>query len=119
MHRLTGPEPGIMVFLGGCIAFHCRTPILHIAGTLNSQCYLSEVLEPMVLPYIQHLPSAIFQQDNALPHVARNIQEFFFTHQIEFLPWLACSPDLSPIENVLSMFAQRLSQDSPTATTPD
>ncbi|GFW02467.1 transposable element Tcb1 transposase [Trichonephila clavipes] len=36
-----------------------------IAGTLNSQCYFSEVLEPVVLPYLQGLATAIFQQDNA------------------------------------------------------
>ncbi|GFS82147.1 transposable element Tcb1 transposase [Trichonephila clavipes] len=36
-----------------------------IAGTLNSQRYISEVLEPVVLPYLQGLPTTIFQQDNA------------------------------------------------------
>lgn len=117
MHRHTGPAPGIMVW--GGIGFHCRTPLVRIAGTLNSQRYISEVLEPVVLPYIQRLPSAIFQQDNARPHVARNVQEFFFTHQIELLPWPACSPDLSPIENVWSMLAQRLARDTPPAATPD
>ncbi|GFV29973.1 transposable element Tcb1 transposase [Trichonephila clavipes] len=38
---------------------HCRS--------LNSQRYISEVLEPMVLPFIQSLPSTIFLQDE-LPH---------------------------------------------------
>ncbi|GFS82519.1 hypothetical protein TNCV_2469771 [Trichonephila clavipes] len=63
MHRHTGPAPGIMVWSD--IGFHYRTPLVHIAGTLNNQRYISEVLEPMVLPYIQRLLSAIFQQDNA------------------------------------------------------
>ncbi|GFV61940.1 transposable element Tcb1 transposase [Trichonephila clavipes] len=36
-----------------------------IAGTLNSQRYISEVLEPVVLPYLQGFAAAIFQQDNA------------------------------------------------------
>ncbi|GFX10626.1 transposable element Tcb1 transposase [Trichonephila clavipes] len=58
---------------------------IRIAGTLNSQRNISEVLEPVVLPYIQRLPSAIFQKGNARPHVARNVQEFF-SHQIELLP---------------------------------
>ncbi|GFU99124.1 transposable element Tcb1 transposase [Trichonephila clavipes] len=53
----------------GGIGYHSRTPLVRIAGTLNSQRYISEVLEPIVLPYIQCLATAIFQQDNALPHV--------------------------------------------------
>ncbi|GFU93489.1 transposable element Tcb1 transposase [Trichonephila clavipes] len=67
MHRHTGPEPGIMV-LGG-IGYHSCTPLGRIVGILNSQCYISEVLEPGVLPYLQGLATAIFQQDNARPHV--------------------------------------------------
>ncbi|GFV08860.1 transposable element Tcb1 transposase [Trichonephila clavipes] len=54
---------GIMVWSG--IGYHSRTSLVRIAGTLNSQCYISEVLEPVVLPYLQGLATAIFQQDNA------------------------------------------------------
>ncbi|GFY36526.1 transposable element Tcb1 transposase [Trichonephila clavipes] len=73
----------------------------------------------MVLSYIQCLPSAIFQQDNARSHVACNVQGFFSSHQIELLPWPACSTNLSPIENTWSMLAQRLARDTPPAATPD
>ncbi|GFS75221.1 uncharacterized protein LOC103524116 [Trichonephila clavipes] len=64
-------------------------------------------------------PATIFQQDNARPHVARIVQRFFVNHQIELLPWPAHSPDLSPIENMWSMVAQRLIQITPPAATPD
>ncbi|GFV60598.1 transposable element Tcb1 transposase [Trichonephila clavipes] len=104
MHRHTGPAPGIMVW--GGIEYHSRTPLIRIAGTLNSQRYISEVLETVVLPYFQGLATAIFQQDNARPHVARIVQRFFVNYQNELLPWLARSPNLSPIENMWSMVAQ-------------
>ncbi|GFU02844.1 transposable element Tcb1 transposase [Trichonephila clavipes] len=65
------------------------------------------------------LATAIFQQDNARPHVARIVQRFFVNHQIELLSWPARSPDLSLIENMWSMVAQRLTQITPPATTPD
>ncbi|GFT49577.1 transposable element Tcb1 transposase [Trichonephila clavipes] len=60
MHRHTGPSPGIMVW--GDIGYHPRTSLVCIASTLNSQCYISEILEPIVLPYLQGLATAIFQQ---------------------------------------------------------
>ncbi|GFW46680.1 transposable element Tcb1 transposase [Trichonephila clavipes] len=87
--------------------------LVRIAGTLNSQRYISEVWEPVVLPYLQVLATAIFPQDNVRPHVARVVQRFFVNHQIELFPWPACSPDLSPIENMWSMVAQRLTQITP------
>ncbi|GFV38884.1 transposable element Tcb1 transposase [Trichonephila clavipes] len=63
MHRHTGPAPGIMVW--GGIEYPSRTPLVRIAGTLNSQRYISEVLEPVVFLYLQGLITGIFQQDNS------------------------------------------------------
>ncbi|GFX88829.1 transposable element Tcb1 transposase [Trichonephila clavipes] len=77
------------------------------------------MLEPVVLPYLQGLATAISKQDNARPHVARIVQRFFVNHQIELLPWPARSSVLSPIENMWSMVAQRLIQITPPAATPD
>ncbi|GFU23496.1 transposable element Tcb1 transposase [Trichonephila clavipes] len=62
MHRHTGPAPSIMVW--GGIGYHSRTPLVRIARTLNSQRFISEVLEPVVLPYLQDLATAIFQLYN-------------------------------------------------------
>ncbi|GFX12338.1 transposable element Tcb1 transposase [Trichonephila clavipes] len=117
MHLHTGPAPGIMIF--GGIGYHSRTPLVRIAGTLNSQHYISEVMEPVVLPYLQGLATAIFQQDNARPHVVRIVQRFFVNHQIELLPWSARSPDLSPLENMWPMVAQCCTQITPPAAPPD
>ncbi|GFY17519.1 transposable element Tcb1 transposase [Trichonephila clavipes] len=111
MHHHTSPAPGIMVW--GGIGYHSR------AGTLNNQRYISDLLEPFVLPYLQGLVTAIFQQNNARPHVARFVQRFFVNHQIELPPWPARYPNLSPIENMWSMVAQRLTQITPPAATPD
>ncbi|GFX37294.1 transposable element Tcb1 transposase [Trichonephila clavipes] len=115
--RYAPPAPGIMVW--GGIGYHSRTPLVRIVGILNSQRCISEVLEPVVLPYLQGLATAIFQQDNARPHVTRIVQSFFVNHQIELLPWPARSLDLSPIENMWSIVAQRLTQITPPAATPD
>ncbi|GFW90723.1 transposable element Tcb1 transposase [Trichonephila clavipes] len=65
------------------------------------------------------LATAVFQQDNARPQVARIVQRFFVNHQIDLLPWPARSLDLSPIENMWSMVVQQLTQITPPASTPD
>ncbi|GFS59178.1 transposable element Tcb1 transposase [Trichonephila clavipes] len=116
MHRHTGLALGIMVW--GGIGYLSRSPLVRIAGTLNSQRYISMVLEPVVLPDLQGLTPAIFEQYNTRPHVARIVQRLFVNHQIELLPWTR-SPDISPIENMWSMVVQRLIQITPPAATPD
>ncbi|KFM60279.1 Transposable element Tcb1 transposase, partial [Stegodyphus mimosarum] len=117
MYRHTGAASGIMVW--DSIGYNYRTPLVRIASTLSSQRYISDVLEPVVLPYIQGLPTAIFQQDNARPHVERIVQGFFVNRQIEFLQWWALFQDLSPIENMWSMVANRWTQITSQAATPD
>ncbi|GFX47182.1 transposable element Tcb1 transposase [Trichonephila clavipes] len=69
-------------------------------------------------PDIMGWATAIFQQDNARPHVSRIVQRVFVNPQIEFLPWPARSPDLSPIKDMRSMVAQRLTQITTSAPTP-
>ncbi|GFW65330.1 transposable element Tcb1 transposase [Trichonephila clavipes] len=117
MHRHIGLAPGIMEW--GGIGCHSRTPLVRITDTLNRRRYISEVLEPVVLPYLQGLVTAIILQDNARPFVARIVQRFFVNPQIALFPWLAHSPDPSPIENMWSMVAQRLDQIKSPAATPD
>ncbi|GFW41254.1 transposable element Tc1 transposase [Trichonephila clavipes] len=99
------------------IGYHCRTLIVRIASTVNSQHYISEVLELVVLSYIQRLPPAIFLSDNAGPHV-KNIQKLFFTHQIELLSLPACSSDLLTFENVWPMLEQQMVRDTSPVATP-
>ncbi|GFU81740.1 uncharacterized protein TNCV_3086521 [Trichonephila clavipes] len=60
MHRHTGAAPGIMVW--GGIGYHSRTPLVRITGTLNSQRYISEVLDRVVLPYLQPWPLPYFNR---------------------------------------------------------
>ncbi|GFS69269.1 transposable element Tcb1 transposase [Trichonephila clavipes] len=117
MHHHTGPALGIMVW--GCNGYHSRTLLVRIAGTLNNHHYISELLESVVLSYLQSLSTAIFQQDNSRPHVARIIQWLFVNHEIELLPWPARSPDLSLIENMWHMVFQRLTQVTSPSATPD
>ncbi|GFU94623.1 transposable element Tcb2 transposase [Trichonephila clavipes] len=64
---------------------------------MTDERYVHDILQPHVLPLIQRLPEAIFDQDNARPHTARVSQVCLRT--VTSLPWPARSPDLSLIEH--------------------
>ncbi|GFW85668.1 hypothetical protein TNCV_853181 [Trichonephila clavipes] len=76
----------------------------HRGERMLNSCVMHHHTDPA--PSIMGLVTAILQQDNARSHMARIVQRFFVIHQIELLPWLTRSPDLSPIENMWSMVAQ-------------
>ncbi|GFS56516.1 transposable element Tc1 transposase [Trichonephila clavipes] len=70
----TGLTPGVMVW--GKISYHGRSNLLRIKDNLNINTYDREVLQPKVVPFHQDMPGALFQQDNARPHVAKTVQDF-------------------------------------------
>ncbi|UYV72569.1 hypothetical protein LAZ67_9003782 [Cordylochernes scorpioides] len=75
-------------------------------GTMMAQRYVDDVLRPVTLPYLQGVPNALYQQDNARPHTARISQQAL--QDVQMLPWPPYSPDLSPIEHVWDIIGRRL-----------
>ncbi|GFX33762.1 transposable element Tcb1 transposase [Trichonephila clavipes] len=69
LQRHTIPTTGVMVC--GAIAYNTRSLLVFIRGTMTGQRYVHAILQPHVLPLMQWLPGAIFQQDNVRPHTAR------------------------------------------------
>ncbi|GFV66548.1 hypothetical protein TNCV_3894411 [Trichonephila clavipes] len=65
------------------------------------------------------MPGAIFQQDNARPHVAKTVRDFCSAQHMQILSWPAYSPDMSPIEHVWDLVGRRLARDSCSATSKD
>ncbi|UYV81598.1 hypothetical protein LAZ67_20001652 [Cordylochernes scorpioides] len=104
VERLTVRQGGIMVW--GAIAYDSRSPLLRIQGTMTAQRYVDDVLRPVTLPYLQGVPNALYQQDNARPHTARISQQAL--QDVQMLPWPPYSPDLSPIEHVWDIIGRRL-----------
>ncbi|UYV84070.1 hypothetical protein LAZ67_X001061, partial [Cordylochernes scorpioides] len=104
VERPTVRQRGIMVW--GAIAYDYRSPLLRIQGTMTAQRYVDDVLRPVTLPYLQRVPNALYQQDNARPHTARISQQAL--QDVQMLPWLPYSPDLSPIEHVWDIIGRRL-----------
>ena len=90
----TVPHGGGGVMLWAVISSGWRTQLHFIDGNLNTQRYIDEILKPIVVPFIRrhHL---LFQNDDALPRVARN-----YTENVPVVPWPAYSPGMSLIERV-------------------
>ncbi|GFX76435.1 DDE_3 domain-containing protein [Trichonephila clavipes] len=74
--------------------------------TLMGQRYFDDILRPHVGPFLNGLPGAIFQQDNARPHTARVAKDFL--RHFQTLPWPTRSPDLSLVQHVWDQLKRKI-----------
>ncbi|GFX64465.1 transposable element Tc1 transposase [Trichonephila clavipes] len=102
--RHTARTVGVMVW--GAIAYDSRSTLIVMRGTLTGQRYVDDILRLHVKPFLNGLPGAIFQQDNARPHTARVAQDFL--RHFQTLPWPARSPDLSPVDYVCDQLKRQM-----------
>lgn len=113
--RHTGPTPGVMVW--GAISYDSRSTLVVIPNTLTANLYVSLVIQPVVLPFMNSIQGGVFQQDNARPHTAVVSQRAL--QSVDMLPWPARSPDLSPIEHVWDIIGRQLQHHpQPALTVP-
>ncbi|GFV84170.1 transposable element Tcb2 transposase [Trichonephila clavipes] len=83
-----------------------RSTLIVIRRTLTGQRYVDDILQPHVGPFLNGLPGAIFQQDNARPHTASFSQDFL--RHFQTLPRPALSPELSPVEHVWDQLKRQM-----------
>ncbi|GFW72202.1 hypothetical protein TNCV_702391 [Trichonephila clavipes] len=69
----------------GALLYHGRSNLLRVEGNLNSNRYVREVLQPKVVPFLQGIHGAIFQQDNARPQVAKTVRDFCSAQHMQLL----------------------------------
>ncbi|GFW95825.1 uncharacterized protein TNCV_5023601 [Trichonephila clavipes] len=75
-------------------------------GALTGQRYIDDILRSHVGPFLNGLPGALFQQDNARPHTARVSQDFL--RQFETLLCSARCSDLSPVEHAWDQLKRQM-----------
>ncbi len=92
----------------GCISAHSMSSLHVLEGTVNAERYI-KVLEQHMLPSRW----CVFQQDNAKPHTAAITTAWLCSRRVRVLNWPACSPDLSPIENIWHTIKRKRRQRGP------
>jgi hypothetical protein len=92
---------GTLMVWGG-INPQAKRDLVHVGqGALNAHRYITQILEPHVVPFAPFVGSNfLFMQDNARPHVARVVTRYFEEVHIQKFDWPARSPDCNPIEHV-------------------
>ena len=87
------------MFWGG-IMWGRRTPLVVIEGADMDIRYRNDILRRIVQPYWQNFGEEfVLMDDNSRPHRAHHVNEFLHNNNIARLGWLACSPDMNPIEH--------------------
>ncbi|GFW72542.1 transposable element Tcb1 transposase [Trichonephila clavipes] len=98
------PIPGAIAW--ATIGYTTYTSLVRIDGNLNVDRNITGILRPVVVPYHQDLPNALYQQDNARLHVVCRVLTFYDTQSIRLLAWPARSPDFSFTEKIWSYVAE-------------
>ena len=72
----------------GGISWRYKTPLVVFEGNLTVKRYIDDVLEPVVVPFLQnHADVTLYQQYNARPHSARLTSGFLVQNNVQVLPW--------------------------------
>ncbi|GFU68643.1 transposable element Tcb1 transposase [Trichonephila clavipes] len=75
------------------LAYDSRSTLIVMRGTLTGQRYVDDILRPHVGPFLNGLPGANFQKDNARPYTARVAQDYVIFSLFHGRP----SPPICPL----------------------
>ncbi len=98
----------LVLMVWGCISAYGMGSLHVLEGTMNAERYI-KVLEQHMLPSRRRA----FQQDNAKPHTAAITTAGLRSRRVRVLNWPACSPDLSPIQNIWRIIKRKIRQRWP------
>ena len=97
-----------VLWYGGGIMGRRKTNLIVVQGNLNAQGYVSQILQPEAVTFLQKHGPAILMHDNSRPHVARICRQFLNRNVVNVLPWPVVSPDMNPIEHIWDYLGRKV-----------
>ncbi|GFU76095.1 transposable element Tcb2 transposase [Trichonephila clavipes] len=99
----------------GGISIDVRTDLYTIrVGPLTSRRYRDEILRPIVVTYAAAIgDDFILMDDSCRPLCANLVEDFLFEEGIVRMEWLACSPDMNPIEHIWDALGRQVADRKP------
>jgi transposase len=95
----------------GCISHDCKLDLVTIQGNLTGDQYIRDVIQPVVVPHFDNHSLAtkpLYMYDNTRPHRSKAVTTYLQREAMTYVPWLAMSPDLNPIEHIWDMLGRRI-----------
>ena len=100
----------------GCISHDCKLDLVTIQGNLTGDQYIRDVIQPIVVPHFGNHSLAtkpVNMYDNTRPHRSKAVTTYLQREAMTYVPWLAMSPDLNPIEHIWDMLGRRIHTREP------
>ena len=85
----------------GGIMTNRKMNLVFVRRTQRANLYIQNILKPLVLPTAEEYGAEfLYMHDNARPHVAGVVCDWFRTNNTQVLQWPAQFPDLNPTEHL-------------------
>ena len=110
--------PKVMIW--GAIGRNFKSKLVVITGTITGDVYFDDIICGSDLledaDAVWGMGNWVFQQDNARPHIRKDIIEAMKNLAIDILPqWPPYSPDLNVIETVWAIMKIRIESQNPSS----